>query len=80
MSRTIATMLVLAALFSIGLLLSVATLDPLSAMVTSYDLGGMESQVLDIHEAAVKWLVPAGLGSLLLWAVFRLLRTERQQV
>lgn len=78
--KAITTFLVIIATISIGLLYAVATLDPIAAMVTSYNLGGMETQVGSIHEVLVKYMVPAAVGSALLWAVFRILREERQRV
>lgn len=78
--RAVITFLVIAATISIGLLYAVATMDPLTATVTSYDLAGMESQVNDIHIVLVKYMVLAAIGSAGLWAVLTILRRERQQV
>lgn len=79
-SRTITTFLVLVAAAGIGMLLAVSIGDPLTATVTGYDLAGMESQVNGIHVGLVKYMPIVAVASALLWAVFRLLRTERQQV
>lgn len=78
--RAITTFLVIVASISIGVLFAVATLDPITAMVTGYDLGGMESQVNSIHVALVKYMGLVAVASALLWAVFRILREERQRV
>lgn len=78
--RAITTFLVMVAMLGVGLLIAVATLDPLAATVTGYDLNGMDTQVGEIHEVLVKYMVPAGMASMVLWAVFRILRTERQNV
>lgn len=78
--RAITTFVVMVALTSIGILLAVATLDPLQALVTSYDLAGMEGQVNDIHIVLVKYMGITAIATALLWAVFRILKTERQQI
>ena len=78
--KAITTFVVMVAMIGIGLLIAVATLDPLTTTVTAYDLGGMESQVNSIHVALVKYMVVAAIATALLWAVFRILRTERQQL
>jgi len=78
--RTIITTLVLIATVGVGLLIAVAVTDPLTATVTTYDLGGMESQVNSIHVTLVKYMAIAGIASALIWAVFNILRTERQQL
>jgi uncharacterized BrkB/YihY/UPF0761 family membrane protein len=78
--RGLTTALVLFALFGIAYLIVVAVLDPLSSTVLAYNLGGMGSQVENIHIAAVKYTVPVFLGSVVLWAVFWILRRERQTV
>jgi hypothetical protein len=77
--RTVTTIIVLTAVLAIGLLLAVGIGDPLLNTVTAYDLGGMDTQAIAIHATIVKWMPPAGFGGLLLWGVFRLLRTERQR-
>lgn len=79
-TRVVTTFLVMIAMLGIGLLIAVATLDPLQAVATSYDLNGMDSQVNQIHLASVKWIVPVALFSFLSWAVFTILRRERQQL
>lgn len=76
--KGITTFVVLVAMFSIGLLLSISVMDPLSQIVLGYNLGGMNSQVEGIHVAAVKYIVPVGLGTFLLWCVLYILRRERQ--
>ena len=68
------------AIVPIGLLLAVAISDPLVGVVTTYNLGGMEGQVNQIHIVLVKYMGIAFIGVLLLWAIFRILREERQQV
>lgn len=78
--KAITTFLVIVATISIGLLYAVATLDPITGMVTSYNLNGMESQVNDIHVTLVKYMVLVAIASAFLWAVFRILASERQQV
>lgn len=78
--RTIITLLVLFAGLGVGMLFAVATLDPMTATVTSYNLHGMEGQVDDIHVTIVKYMVVVGIASAFLWAVFNILQTERQQL
>jgi len=78
--RTIITLLVLVASAGIGLLLAVAVGDPLTATVTTYDLGGMESQVNSIHVTLVKYVGIAAIATALVWALFNILETERQQL
>lgn len=78
--RGITTALVMVGLFAITYLIAVAVMDPLSTTILAYDLGGMGGQVEGIHTALVKYMVPVFLGSVLLWAVFWILRKERQTV
>jgi len=78
--RAITTLIVMFAMLSIGLLLAVAVLDPLRALVLTYDLGGMNSQVNGIHVVLVKYMAPASMVTIITWAVLRILRDERQQV
>jgi len=73
-------MLVMFAMLSVGLLIAVAVLDPLRALVLTYDLGGMNGQVNGIHTALVKYMAPASMVTIIIWAVLRILRDERQQV
>lgn len=78
--KGITTFLTFVALFAVAYFLAVAIGDPLFATVSGFDLGGFGSQVDGIHETLVKWIVPVGLGTFLLWAVFWILREERQTV
>lgn len=78
--RAITTFIVLLVVLAVGLLIGVAVLDPLRQLVLTYDLGGMSGQVKDIHVSVVKWMVPAGVFTAVVWAVFTILRRERQQV
>lgn len=77
--RGIITMLVLGALFVIALLVGVPLLDGILPIATDM-APGYTSQITGIHEAVVKWTVVVFLGTIMLWAVFWILRTERQQV
>lgn len=79
MTRAVIAFIIMAAMISIGVLISVAVLDPLTATVTSYNLSGMDSQVNNIHIALVKYTGIASIAVIGLWAVLRILRTERQQ-
>jgi hypothetical protein len=78
--KGITTFLTFVALFAIMYFVAVAIADPLLPTITAFDLGGMDSQVTGIHEVLVKWIVPVGLGTFLLWTVFFILREERQTV
>lgn len=78
--KGITTFVVLVAMFSVGLLISVAVMDPLSQIILGYNLGGMGGQVSNIHVAAVKYIVPVGLGTFLLWCVLYILRRERNTI
>lgn len=78
--RAVTTFLVMCAMVGIGVLIAVAVLDPLTVLVTSYDLNGMDTQVNDIHVVLVKYMGITSIGVAFLWAVFRILRTERQQL
>jgi len=49
-------------------------------MALGYDLGGNAGTVENIHAVAVKWMVPVGIATFGLWAVFYILRTERQTI
>lgn len=79
-TRAITTFLVMVAMVPIGVLLAVAIGDPLLGIVTTYDLGGMQGQATQIHTFLVKYMGIAFIGVALLWAIFRILREERQQV
>lgn len=78
--KAITTALTMVAMLAIGLLISVAVLDPLQATVQTYDLGGMGSSVDNIHVTLVKYMVPVSIGSILTWTIFRILFRERQRV
>ncbi|MFB6198676.1 MAG: hypothetical protein ABEI52_10475 [Halobacteriaceae archaeon] len=78
--RAITTFLVMSALFGLAFFIGIATLDPLTQTVQTYDLGGMGSQVNLIKNAVVKYGVPVFLGSVIVWAVTVILRKERQTV
>ncbi|MGK7297343.1 MAG: hypothetical protein ACNS61_16220 [Candidatus Wenzhouxiangella sp. M2_3B_020] len=77
--RGITTFIVLVGLFAIGLLIAVPTLDTLAPMATEM-APGYSGQIGNIHEVLVKWMVPVFLFSMLTWAVFWILRQERQEV
>lgn len=77
--RGISTALVLIFVLSIGLLLGVGIFDPLQTTVAGFNPDNMGA-INNIHEVMVKWLVPVGLGTILLWAVLWILREERQTV
>jgi hypothetical protein len=77
--RALTTMLILVAAVAIGLLLAVSVGDPLITLVTSYDLAGMNSEATKIHTTLVKWVPVVGIATAVVWAVLRLLRTERQR-
>lgn len=77
--RGITTFIVAVSLFSIALLYAVATLDPLAALVVDM-APGYASQVNAIRDSMVKWSVPVFVFSMLAWAVFWILREERQEV
>lgn len=78
--RGLTTALVLFGLFGIAYLVVVAVMDPLTAIALGYDLGGFSGQVESIHVAAVKYIVPVFLASVIIWSVFWILRRERQTV
>jgi len=77
--RGIITMLVMAALFVISLLVGVPLLDGILPIATEM-APGYAGQITAIHAAVVKWVVVVFLGTIMLWAIFWILRTERQQV
>lgn len=77
--RGIITMLVLAALFIMALIMGIPIMDQMLPLATDM-APGYTSQLTGIHAAVVKWTVPVFLGTIILWAVFWILRTERQQV
>lgn len=77
--RGIITMLVLGALFVISLLVGVPLLDGILPIATDMAPGYTE-QINGIHAAVVKWAVIVFLGTILVWAIMWILRTERQQV
>lgn len=70
--------LVMFGLFGILYLIAVAVLDPLTATVLQYNLGGMSGTVQAIHKAGVQYIVPVFIGSVLSWTLFYILRHERQ--
>lgn len=77
--RGIITMLVMAALFVIALLVGVPLLDGILPIATEM-APGYTGQITRIHVAVVKWTVVVFLGTIMLWAIFWILRSERQQV
>jgi len=76
--KGITTFLFLVAAFIAIWFVAVATLDPLLSVILDFNLGGMGNQVSEIHVAIVKYAVPVFIGAALLWAVFYILREERQ--
>jgi hypothetical protein len=77
--KTLTTMMVLVAAAGVGLLLAVAVGDPLLTTVTAYDLNGLGGQATDIHKTLVQYVPIAAVATAFIWAVFRILRTERQR-
>jgi len=78
--RAITTFVVMVAILALGFMISVAVFDPLLSMALGYDLGGMGGIVENIHSVPVKWMVPVGIATFGLWAVFFILRRERQTI
>jgi len=77
--RGITTFIVLIALLPIGLLIAVPVFDTLTPIATSM-APGYTSTITNIQAVNVKWVVPIYIASILVWAVFWILRQERQQV
>lgn len=77
--RGITTFIVAVSLFSIALLYAVATLDPLASLAVEM-APAYASQINGIRDSMVKWSVPVFVFSMLAWAVFWILREERQEV
>lgn len=77
--KGITTVIVLVGLLVIGLLVGVPVMDTLAPMVENMT-PQFADQVGLIHAVTVKWLVPIFAGAVILWAVFWILRQERQQV
>lgn len=78
--RGITTFITLIGLFSITLVVAVPVMDGIIPTVLDVGVGSMESQVLSIRATVVKWSVVVFFGTVILWAVFWILRQERQQV
>lgn len=78
--RGVVTFVVLVGLFSLALVVAVPTMDMIVPVVTSMNTGGMDGTILNIRSAVVKWSVPVFLFTIGTWAVFWILRQERQQV
>jgi uncharacterized BrkB/YihY/UPF0761 family membrane protein len=77
--RGITTFIVLVGLFSISLIIAVPTLDTIVPIVTDITPGS-DPTINKIHAVIVKWSVPVFLFTVLGWAVFWILREERQEV
>lgn len=77
--KGITTFIVLIGLLAIGLLVGIPVMDSIVPVAEGM-APGYASQIGSIHAVVVKWLVPLFFGVTLLWAVFWILRQERQQV
>jgi len=77
--RGITTFIVLMGLLAIGLLVSIPTMDGIAPLAEQM-APQFSGQISNIHAVTVKWLVPVFFGTIMLWAVFWVLRQERQQV
>lgn len=77
--RGITTFIVMVGLFSIALLVAVPTFDTLVPIAVDI-APGYSSDFNAIRDAVVKYSVPVFLFSILTWAVFWILREERQEV
>jgi len=78
--RGITTFIVMISLFSIGLIVGVPMLDGIVPVVQGMTPDKYTGTIGNIHAFSVKWSVPIFITTALLWAVFYILRTERQQV
>jgi len=79
-TKIVTTAMVMIAIFVLGLFLTVTMFDPIISALETTGFGQFSGQVDNIHAVAVKWMVPIGIFSVLGWAVFRILRTERQTI
>lgn len=77
--RGLTTLVVMSSLFVMALLIGVPVLDKLVPIVNQM-APGYTSQTNAIRAAVVKWSVPVFLFTLVGWAVFWILRQERQTV
>jgi len=78
--RGITTFIVMAGLFSIALVIAVPTLDGIVPIAVDMAGPQYESQIRNIHAAVVEYGVVVFLFTILVWAVFWILRRERQEV
>jgi len=79
-TKIVTTAMVMVVIFVLGLFLTVSIYDPIVSALSNTGFGQFGGQVDSIHAVAVKWMVPIGVFSVLGWAVFRILRTERQTI
>lgn len=78
--RGLTTLIVMAGLFSMSLLVGIPVMDQLAPLVIEMTPEAYDSMINNIWETTVKWIVPISLGTVVIWAVFWILRTERQEV
>lgn len=78
--RAITTLIVSAMLLVIALLISIPVMDQLIPLVTDMTAAKYDSTLSNIHVVLVKWVVPVFLGSATVYAIFWILRDERQTV
>jgi len=77
--RAITTLIVTSVLFAIALLVAVPTLDALVPVATNI-APGYEGTINNIHLAVVKYAVAVFLATIVIYAIFKILQTERQTV
>jgi len=77
--RGLTTLVVFVALFTVSLLVAIPVFDALLPIATEM-APGYTSTLENIHAVGVKWIIPIFLATVIVWAVFWILRTERQQV
>lgn len=78
--RGITTLIVMASLFAMAMLIGVPVFDQLAPLATEMTPDKYNGTIGNIHETGVKWIVVVFIGTIITWAVFWILRQERQEV
>lgn len=77
--RGITTFIVLVALFSVSLVIAIPLFDGIAPLVIEMTPDKWDGIINNIWETGVKWIVVMFLGSTFVWAIFWVLRQEKQQ-
>jgi len=77
--KGITTFIVMVGMLGLALLVGIPVMDEIAPLAQNMAPQHAD-QVSNIHVTVVKWIIPVFIGTMLLWAVFWILRQERQTV